>query len=236
MRKIGRIRQLQMVHCRAALQALPLHPDIISSSNSLEPEAIPLILPSALPLTPDLQALQKLELRLRDGQLQDALDQLRNDLLVKSRLHTYKKSNARRQGATTRTRSRMDRHERKIKLATSRYQGAWRAKLSLIGDSDNVGWHELLQKDVRTMYDVEDAERKNKKKLKSAKRKRGSDEEEGEPEVDEGAVEGEGFRTLSWIWMGADNTDMATDELLHAGKCLSSCLQSISNNVHQGFK
>ncbi|KAE9388174.1 hypothetical protein BT96DRAFT_836658 [Gymnopus androsaceus JB14] len=229
MRKIGRIRQLQAVHCRPALQTLPLHPAVVSSQSSLEPEATPLILPSDLPITLSIEPLQKLELHLRDGQLQDALDQLRNNLLVKTRLHTYKKSNARRQGATTRTRSRMDRHERKIKLATSRYQHAWNAKLALVdGNKDNVGWHQLQQRDVRTMYDVEEAERKNKKKLKSAKRKRKSDEESGS-DVDERKDEGEGFRKLSWIWMGADNTDMATDGLLHAGRSSFQLFISVSD-------
>lgn len=110
LRKIARIRTLQAKHNRTALQALAL-PLATSQLSELNAEDVPLIFPSDLPICNKNIKLQALESHLRDGQCQDSLDQLRNDLLVKSRLNTYKKANTRRQGPTTRTRDRMDRHE-----------------------------------------------------------------------------------------------------------------------------
>lgn len=202
-----------------------------NASSPLEPEDVPILFPSDLPRNAQTEPLRLLEGRLRDGQCQDALDYLRNNLLVKSRLHTYKKSNARRQGATTRARGKLDRHERKIKLSTARYQRAWQAKSNIVdGVKEEIGWHVLELKDVRMMYDAEEQKKKDKRKLRGVKRSRPvADSDSGSDTGDEERVEGadvvetnpgaeaEGYRTLSWIWMSGDNTGLATDKLLYAG-------------------
>ncbi|KAE9394190.1 hypothetical protein BT96DRAFT_943352 [Gymnopus androsaceus JB14] len=238
--KITQLQSLQAKYCPSALQALAIHPDVLKSAEPLVSEKTPLILPSALPPASAISDLQALESRLHDGQCLDALDQLCNDLQVKSQLHTYKKSNACKQGATTRTRARMDHHERKIKLSTLRYRAAWAAKLNLVGGvKENVGWKELKDADIRTMHDAEDRKQQSKdklngsklhrkeqelKKLQSAKRKRdsGNASSSSEEDLEEGKdrSRGKGYRKLSWIWMAADNTDMAMDGLLHSGGIL----------------
>ncbi|KAJ3710041.1 hypothetical protein C8R42DRAFT_597743 [Lentinula raphanica] len=207
-RKITRLRKLQAVVCPLALQVLSTHPTTIDSSPP-HPESVPLLFPSDLPKLSSCSRLRLIEGRLRDGQCQDSLDQLRNDLLIKSRLHTYKKSNARHQGATTRTRSRMDRYDRKIKLSTLRYQRAWAAKLELVeNDVTKVGWQKLRQEDIRTMHDV-----KNRNIPRPATT---SEDVVGETEVDipettpPTGAPGEGFRTMSWIWMGSGSQNLAT--------------------------
>lgn len=117
----------------------------------------------------------------------------------------------------------MDQLERKITLSTQRYQTAWKAKVNLAGgDPTKVGWHKLEKNDVCTMYDLEEQSKKDKQKLRGVKRALPVDEEEEEETGQHGTsevrvAEGEGHRRLSWIWMGADNTDLATDRLLHAG-------------------
>lgn len=231
-RKIVHLRRLQAYHCTSALQALATHPSVLDPQSTSQPEDVPLMFPSDLPLVPHLSSIQHLEGRLRDGLCQDALDQLRNDLLVKTRLYTYKKTQARKQGANTRTRAKMDRQDKKIKLATLKYQRAWQAKLAIVGsDPIRVGWHQLRQEDVRPMREAEVEVNGTKGKGKG-KRVRVRDEVSSEEDDvdDEGTQNnqaranslnaGEGYRKLSWIWMAADNTVLPTNELLHAGEYL----------------
>ncbi|THU98047.1 hypothetical protein K435DRAFT_610464, partial [Dendrothele bispora CBS 962.96] len=162
-RKITRFRSLQSKHTPESLQSLALLP-MVDSNGGLLPasnaEDITLFLPSDLTHQNSLNNLEKyrhIESRLQDGQCQDALDQLRNDLLVKSRIYTYKKSNARNQGATTRTHARLNRHEKKIKMSTLKYQQAWKALVRLSGGlKELVSWPELRQADFRMMRDAED--------------------------------------------------------------------------------
>ncbi|THU78038.1 hypothetical protein K435DRAFT_811910 [Dendrothele bispora CBS 962.96] len=257
-RKITRFRSLQSKHTPESLQSLALLP-MVDSNGSLLPasnaEDISLFLPSDLTHQNlnNLEKYQHIESRLREGQCQDVLDQLRNDLLVKSRIYTYKKSNARNQGATTRTHARLNRHEKKIKMSTLKYQQAWKALVRLSGGlKELVSWPELRQADVRMMRDAEDAGTRAKRNLDAAKLRltsrrgiaaesgdeSGNEKDEGEEDweedweddVAEGSLkrkrkpeDAEGFRTMSWIWMGASSNAMATDQLLHAGLRVEWC-------------
>ncbi|KAJ7572790.1 hypothetical protein C8J56DRAFT_1067883 [Mycena floridula] len=67
-------------------------------------------------------ALEDIESQLRDAQCRDALNELRNHLIVKSQLLTYKIIHARHQGATTRSQGLLERNQTKITLSARRYQ------------------------------------------------------------------------------------------------------------------
>lgn len=83
------------------------------------------------------------------------------------------------------------------------------------------------------MVDLEDAEQRKKRKLRAAKQptqvrtNENSDNDSDDADEDEGEV-GEGFRTLSWIWMGADHTTLGTDKILHAGELFACNYPSAS--------
>ena len=165
------------------------------------PEIQPLFLPHQLsPSELDLSTpgLAEMEARLRDGQLTDSLDKLRVHLHIRSRLITYKNRHVRHQKYNTRARTRIDKNEAKINALKQKYRAARLAKLALVGHGDwEKRWRELADADVTTM--------------------RGDDEVVG-------IGISEGKRTLSWIWMGADDGgDASGIRGLSDGACSSSC-------------
>ncbi|THU82380.1 hypothetical protein K435DRAFT_580454, partial [Dendrothele bispora CBS 962.96] len=163
MRQIRRFRALQLGYMPVSLQIIATLP---SSKSQLNVEDIPLYLPSQLSSSQRSSSackseLAEMEIRLRDGLLNESLNQLRRFLLVKQRLLRYKKINARHQGATTRSRRIIGNQDKKIQLAVLTYRAAWRAKLSLLnGDKDALGWKELLDEHVVGMEDLQVAERR----------------------------------------------------------------------------
>ncbi|THU89749.1 hypothetical protein K435DRAFT_624523, partial [Dendrothele bispora CBS 962.96] len=162
-RQLRRFRALQLAYMPVALQIIATLPP---SKTEVNAKDLPLYLPSMLDpeqRSSDLckACLPEMEIRLRDGQLTESLNHLRQALLVKQRLLRYKKTNARNQGATTRSRAMINRQEKKVKLAAKTYQEAWKAKLALVGgDRSRVGWKELLQEHIICMEDLQDAEKK----------------------------------------------------------------------------
>ena len=146
------------------------------------PEDQPLFLPHQLSeaeLELSTPGLAEMEARLRDGQLTDCLDKLRVHLHIRSRLITYKDRHVRHQRPNTRARTKINKNEAKITALKLKYRAARQAKLALAGHGD---WEKrfkvLLDSDVVTL--------------------RGDDEVVG-------TGTSEGKRTLSWIWMGADD-------------------------------
>lgn len=190
-RNIARFRTLQATYTPTALQVLAERPAAIPGDGDSAPlvENIPLCLPSSLSTTEHASGVREglfnMEEQLRDAQMRTSLDRLRNQLHIKSRLLTYRGTNVRHQGATTRSRALMFRNDIKIRLYAEKYQAAWQAKLRLCdGDLERVGWHPLdLNKDIRCMEEEEDVERENQRR----------------------ESRGEGRRQISWIWMGADS-------------------------------
>ncbi len=141
--------------------------------------------------------LQRIEERLREAQCYDALQDLRNKLYALAHLHKYKKANVRHQGPNTRARADISKQEERRDYAAATYRRARRAKLALSGPGD---WErtlrELRDDDIRHMTDDDP--------LHTAKRRK-----KDTPGV------GEGHRTMSWIWRGADasSSEGATDSL-----------------------
>lgn len=203
-RNIARFRTLQATYMPASLQFLAQRPPSSSNPEGTAGlvENIPLCLPSALSKEERSNGcrpgLVDIEWRLRDAQCRTALDRLRNQLHIKSRLLTYRGTQVRHQGATTRSRALINRNEEKIRLHAEKYCASWTALKNLAdGDESRIGWHQLdVKKDVRCMEEPEDVERDNLRRERQAEadaRRTGTT-----------AVPAEGRRAISWIWMGTD--------------------------------
>ncbi|KAJ7120481.1 hypothetical protein C8R43DRAFT_1136866 [Mycena crocata] len=232
-RGIVRFRKLQATYTPGALQALARRP-----ANPKEvPETTPLMLPSAMTAQERevgcMAGVDVIEGIARDAQCDSALVRLRNQLHIKSRLMTHKKSHARHQKANTRSRTTVARNESKISQHSGKYQAAWTAMCSLAGDASKVGWRKLRKEDIRMMQDPEELSRREVKRRKRAERERATRAQliaEGEhlealeadddaEWVDEDGDEGEAVRTKlapSWIWMvtGTTGSDAELEEAL----------------------
>jgi hypothetical protein len=180
-----------------------------------------------------------IEVLARDAQCCGGLHKLRNQLHIKSRLTTYKKNNARHQGANTRSRTLVARNESKIRLHSEKYQAAWSALYRLHDGDTKKFTHRMLRKeDIRLMEDSEELTRKEAARRKQDARRRkklaqlrregeipvGDDGGDGpddqmEDDFDDGEVvinTSEKNRVVLWIWMGAgsEGTDAELEEAL----------------------
>ncbi|KAJ7429163.1 hypothetical protein B0H11DRAFT_1702421 [Mycena galericulata] len=206
---LTRLRKLQATYTPAAVQAARLR-DVPADEL---PEDVPLFLPSGL--SPEQRAppgcvagLDVMEVVYRDAQCRTALEQLRTQLHVKSRLLIYKENHSRHQGATTKSRTLVARNESKIRLHSEKYQNAWEAQKRLAGGDENqIGWRRLKKVDIRCMEDPEDVSRAAAKKRKQAQRR--VDDEEEEEEGGNRGTGSENVRSVSWIWMGTGTTGAA---------------------------
>ncbi|KAJ6458767.1 hypothetical protein C8R45DRAFT_1183359 [Mycena sanguinolenta] len=113
-------------------------------------EDVPLFMLSALSpalwQVEPLKGLAVIEQARRNAQCDAALIRLRNQLHIKSGLFTYKQTQARHQGANTRSRTLVATNESKIRLHSKKYQMAWNALRLLRGgnpDPDLVEWRLL---------------------------------------------------------------------------------------------
>ncbi|KAJ7899873.1 hypothetical protein B0H13DRAFT_1883591 [Mycena leptocephala] len=134
----------------------------------------------------------------------------------------------RHQGATTCACNLMNCNDEKIRVQAKKYVAAWEAKCTLVGE-DKAGWHQLNpKKDLRCMDSEEDRVIGNRREKCGV----------GEPATEEDRTEGvggqrrknptgEGTRTISWIWMGADASSSATLEAVLAGEEMGCMLLSL---------
>ncbi|KAJ7604018.1 hypothetical protein FB45DRAFT_881028 [Roridomyces roridus] len=215
-RTVGRLRVLQQTYTPASIMAL-------NTRDAPEGEHVenePLFLPSALSAEQrqqePLNSLAVIEDSLRDAQCSTALDDLRRYLHVKSRVLTYKRHQARHQGANTRARAIVEQNEAKIRLHSEKYQDAWEAKRRLAGgDPARVGWSVLRAQDIRCMGDEEQSPKEREKKRRQTERRERQEDvlrELGElapltgEEQLERAMRGENVREISWIWTGTGTT------------------------------
>ncbi|KAI0070972.1 hypothetical protein K474DRAFT_1561156, partial [Panus rudis PR-1116 ss-1] len=172
-------RQISSIRAAQAIYMSPVPP--------LLAENTPLFLPSALTLEQRelcSSGLAELESRLREGQMRDALDELRIKLHLKSALIGDRVRNVRHQVMATRSQQRFAANESKIITQAEKYRAAHRAKLLVAGHGEwESDWPELKKEDVRTLqedaFDLDDVE-------------------------DGSAPTSEGRREISWIWISAD--------------------------------
>ncbi|KAK7450187.1 hypothetical protein VKT23_013070 [Stygiomarasmius scandens] len=222
-RQIKRLRALQLGYMPVSLQIIATLPP---SKSQFDAEDIPLYLPSQLSpsqRTSDVckSELLDMELRLRDGQLNEFLNHLRQFILVKQRLLRYKKINARNQGATTRSRSMIGRQDKKVQLAAASYRAAWAAKLSLLnGDRSLMGWNQLLDEHIVGMEDLQETERRRVKAAKASKAAAARRALAGENPVP-GAREKN--RVASWIWHSVSQGELEADGVLYDGLRVEWC-------------
>ncbi|KAJ3821460.1 hypothetical protein F5880DRAFT_1614672 [Lentinula raphanica] len=217
--QIERVRSLQKTHCPEAVQLLTTDPSVADDDTLAEHKV--LVFPSELPTSRRNQTLAHLESRYRDGQCSASLDAIRHGLLVKRRLYTYKTNHVRKQKQSARSRTMLDNQQRKIDLAAATYRHAWKAKCRLVGE-ESVGWHKLLQEDVRMLEDDEEERRKEQRSMKSRRKEAALVNEHGGIKGIRGA--GETRRLVSWIWVAADGqTGLATDDALYAGLRVEFC-------------
>ncbi|KAJ7431875.1 hypothetical protein B0H11DRAFT_2261289 [Mycena galericulata] len=226
-RDLARLRTLQATYTPAALVALAAR----TAPDDEQVENVPLFLLSALSaeqrLSEPVRGLALIEEQLRNAQCGTALEGLRNDLYIKSRLLTYKQLQARHQGSNTRARGIVTRNESKISLHSEKYQMAWEALRRLAdGDAGKVGWRVLRKEDIRCMEDAEEVLRgADKRRAQAERRLRREGELRAEGELppltaeEEGermARGGENVRMVSWIWTdaGTSGTDAEVQEAL----------------------
>ena len=185
-RRIIKFRDLQAVYMPSALAVLSQDPTCRCDVEDVE--NVRLGLPSGISAVHRSQvcstAVQQSESRVREPQARDALQDLRRQLHTIAHLVSYKQREARHQGANTRARAEIAKHEKRKERAVERYRRARSALLALRGSGD---WERelcvLRDEDVRHLQDDDEKTKKKKRKRKEV---------------------AEGTRIVSWIWRGAD--------------------------------
>ncbi|KAF7799450.1 hypothetical protein EIP86_010685 [Pleurotus ostreatoroseus] len=133
------------------------------------------------------------ELQMRVAQCNDSLNSIRTKIQMRTGLHQYKRINVRHQGPNTRARGLMESLERRIRQGADKYRAAREALFSLTGGGGDWDvlykdkYLELKSEDLRAMEDDDPTAAHRKKKQRTGV--------------------GEGRRTVSWIWRGAEGTD-----------------------------
>ncbi|KAH7909550.1 hypothetical protein BJ138DRAFT_1197507 [Hygrophoropsis aurantiaca] len=138
--------------------------------KGVEPQTFKLWLPSELGCNDacDIR-LRENEWRLRHAQANDALNQVRQFLRLRSHLYKFKNRNLRGQGPNTRARNVLKGVESKLQACAKRYQDARSALQALSKVLGHVGWditlQELMKDDLKAMTDLVDGETEGRKKL-----------------------------------------------------------------------
>lgn len=187
-----------------------------------DPEAHPLYLPSSLPSSRRLaicyEGLPAIEEKLREAQLSDMLTTIRHTLRLKTQMVQFKRKNRKGQRSGIKSRALIDRIHGRARRGATKYEVAWKAKLSLAGEGEwQKKFREMEKGDVRGYQDPE--------KAKRGPGRVGTDEDGLGPTVggivDDGEINlmqedrdrrqgtGTSTMTLSWIWL---NTDLKGSE------------------------
>jgi len=175
------------------------------ASGPHPPEDIPLFLPSQLngraacPRT-----LEMIELRLREGQAHDALNELCQGLRSRTYMLKFKDRFLRGQGANTRARNCVKALDVKINSAAAKYRVAYRSFATLSESLGHVGWkeklHPLADEDIRALTDTFDLRPgEGRWKVSWIWRTYGSNERATEDELSDGFQEGESLPSTSLI-------------------------------------
>lgn len=205
-RRLAAIRTVQVIYMPIVSQ-LAARQDRRDELNPREdpshrPEEAPLFLPSSLSaeeLRGCTAGLLDMEMRLRIGQMRNALDTLRLHLHIKSRHLTFKARNVRHQQPNTRAREKIDGNEDKLRVAANKYRAAWDARKQVLGLGEwTREWRELKRSDVRCLK-----------------------------EDDEGAIQSEGRRRISWIWQAADSADDDDTMGMNEGEIMSLSIATL---------
>ncbi|KAL1740388.1 hypothetical protein HDZ31DRAFT_85463 [Schizophyllum fasciatum] len=181
------------------------------SNGEAYAESRPLLLPSSLP-RPErdlcLGDIASLEQRLRHVQCRTALDDLRNQILARTRDIRFKTSNVRHQGSNTRALNILKAHDNKVARFAKKYIFARSALIALAdGDAEKVPWRELdVHRDLRGMQDPDASASYYPHHADGAPSGAAPTTPANHLQRLRAAT-GEGRRTLSWIWYGANTHD-----------------------------
>lgn len=193
-RRIGKFREIQVLYMPIVCQKLAADPSSTTAPQHVE--ATPLFLPSSLSSS-DRHAGCKLgladaELRLRKAQCQDALEELRTMIHIRTRLVQYKRYEVRHVGPNTRCNELIKNHENRIHRMANKYRRARKAIMSLLGPGE---WEEELKElkaeDLRGLEDDDVVTEERKREQRRKRRKKNNL-----------PTPAEGSRVQSWIWSG----------------------------------
>ncbi|KAJ6448048.1 hypothetical protein C8R47DRAFT_971630 [Mycena vitilis] len=198
------------------------------SDDAVRPEETKLHLPSAFASSVRdaicVSELASEEDRLRQAQAVEALRNLRRHLRTRTCAHQFKRRHSEGQAAYTKSQALQSGIEMRIKGATTQYNTARAALLSLRGRG---AWEDtfkvLEQKDIRGMNErtLNDEEKEDERRARVLAGLPADAEETDEfgdivePTVLFNLETGEGTRTLSWIWYTAASGDTTADGKLH---------------------
>ncbi|THU86082.1 hypothetical protein K435DRAFT_684412, partial [Dendrothele bispora CBS 962.96] len=228
-RAIGHFRAIQATYTPAALQVLARSKEEKETPSQDEnPEDIRLLLPSELSQQERdygcRSGLLEIELRLRDDQMRQALDHLRNHLHIRARLVTYRDSTVRHQAMLTRSRAMIARNDVKTEVHKRRYQAAWNAVNRVHGgDQTQVKWKQLKDADVRCLSSESDKAWKSARKILGTKKRNEIEEQEDLAEAADKAEltreeirdrAGNGYVKTSWIWMDGGTGELIDEECM----------------------
>ncbi|KAI0764426.1 hypothetical protein BC629DRAFT_1293606, partial [Irpex lacteus] len=182
--RIDTWRKIQMVYIPVASSLInDCHDSDDDSGPGIEPEIIPLFLPSSIPenlrSTSGLQSLITKESQLRVAIADDSLMEIRHLRQALKQVTQFKHLNISGSGGdpNTRIRTMYDKYNDKVTLAADRYRRAYTALKSL----DPLGnWSQRL------------------KPL--------ADKDISGPGRDDDETTGEGYREISWIWLTQSST------------------------------
>jgi hypothetical protein len=228
LRRIRKFREVQV----DLIPTIRSHVDVVDGDVSIEPEIMPLLLPSDVYFDDkDCSAIFSsdilyIEAQLREAQASDALAELRNKLRARGVAAQYKTKMPKSQGMFTRQRTLEDQIRRKIQVASETYTTARNCllRLKVPGDWSN-SLKELRPEDIRGINERLMLE-EEKEVFRLAQRHAGVDPKETEQFLDGeyGApptvtitpllARGEGKRPpISWIWYSVTLTGMSDDEV-----------------------
>ncbi|KAJ7620508.1 hypothetical protein DFH06DRAFT_1273756 [Mycena polygramma] len=228
-RAIERFRALQEIYMPGLLDELgPGDQALLKANAKKEVETVKLFLPSALSAGARANAcapgVAKIEERLRFAEAGDSLEGLRSGLRMRTVTNCFKIENITGQRANTRAQGIQHLVNVRIHLAKLRYRWAREGYAKLAGQG---GWTKRLQvledEDVRALN--ERALTREEKADEDRMRESGALNElqRGGVAAAGVVVQGEGTRTLSWIWYASGGGEMgekaqrdAADEALRA--------------------
>ncbi|KAJ8495692.1 hypothetical protein ONZ45_g12749 [Pleurotus djamor] len=147
-------------------QALAMPSIHVEHPPSLDPERIPLLLPSSFPPSPTLQILQGKESCLHLAQLHDSIIEIRRLLRIKASLREYKYSKAdHSQSSQTRTQAVVNRFQGKIAVVADCYRATRKALLKLDPQGSWLGCYPELQNEDITFPKRQPTDQKNSREV-----------------------------------------------------------------------
>ncbi|KAJ7446784.1 hypothetical protein FB451DRAFT_1343526 [Mycena latifolia] len=211
LKRITRFQKLQSTYMPDLARFLTASQRVIWEDKTRSAEAVKLFMPSELGEESRRQAcengLAEIEEEMREGEVQETLEELRQGLRVRTMTSRFRHRNNTGQRALTRGQGVLRQVSVRIHKAKLRYRYAWNALLRLRG-------HGAWEKTYRALAEED---------VRGVNERAASEEEEAEREklrelgaIVEGGIAaagvvaaGEGMHTMSWIWY---NTNLATGE------------------------